>query len=197
MNFFTHIAMSKALYRCLEKRMELDKHGFIYGNVKPDLLPAKQQKPHMLEYCLEEVSALTDSLMRNKKSLRDFSVALGEVCHYTSDFFCDYHVSASKYYRLMDHLGYELLLHFSFLKMAVTGLFPTTADSGFGSNIETVIRARRARYSALPDSRIKDIHFALSTSLLICERVACCRNQTQESILAISEEESPCTAVYL
>ena len=197
MNFFTHIAMSKALYQCLEKRMELDKHGFIYGNVKPDLLPVKQQKPHMLEYCLEEVCALSDSLLRDKKSLREFSVALGELCHYTSDFFCDYHVSASKYYRFMDHLNYELLLHFSFVKMAFAGSIPTTAESSFSGDIESVIRDGRARYSALPDSRSKDIHFALSTSLLICERVACCRNQTPETILSVSEEEPQCTAVYL
>ena len=197
MNLFTHIAMSKALYQCLEKRMELDKHGFIYGNVKPDLLPAKQQKPHMLEYCLEEVSVLTDSLISDKKALREFSIALGEVCHYTSDFFCDYHVSASKYYRFLDHLYYELLLHVSFVKMAFAGLIPTKAESGFSGGIASVILEGRARYSALPDSRSKDIHFALSTSLLICERVACCRNQTQETVLTVSEEEPQCTAVYL
>ncbi len=92
MYFFTHLFIAKVLYQHFAGEVELNKRAFLFGNIKPDL-PSATRNHHTLENCLVTVSERADQLMEEEVSLVDFSVSLGEICHYVCDFFCYYNES--------------------------------------------------------------------------------------------------------
>ncbi len=172
MNFFTHIAISKILYNHFKGQMELDKANFIYGNIKPDLNSKVIKRPHILDNYIDYVCSSAGNLMKGEVSLEEFSVELGEICHYICDFFCRYHLNLEIFNDLKGHFFYELELHFVLLGLSreeksEMEINNKKADRDIGS----IISAMRADYFSETAAFKKDISYAISTSIWVCESV--------------------------
>ncbi len=171
MYFFTHLFIAKILYARLSETVPLDFHSFCYGNIKPDL-PCADRHHHTLDNYLEHVCSQTSALQTEDHSIQDFSVQLGEICHYVSDFFCYYHLNEHIHNKSLKHFFYEISLHLSLLPYRLRLEYPFTLPSLFvAKDIKATVTTMRDLYDLHPKSRKKDIEYALSTSTLICELI--------------------------
>lgn len=171
MYFFTHLFISKVLYQHFAGAVELNERAFAYGNIKPDL-PSKQHNHHTLENYLFTVCAMTNQLMCDEMPEEDFSVQLGEVCHYVSDFFCYYHVNEDIHNRKLRHFFYELSLHHKLLHMNSKQkfkVFPSRMKPR--KDISSIILEMRKNYFSQPKDMKRDIEYAFSTAVWICESI--------------------------
>jgi hypothetical protein len=98
MNVLTHIGISLRLRNAIKRSMDvkLSTLGFIWGNVKPDLISRQRKIPHFKKdadlYFRTEVKRIINKrIYENEKCPVDFSVHLGTITHYLSDFFCHAH----------------------------------------------------------------------------------------------------------
>lgn len=171
MYFFTHLFIAKILYARLSETIPLDFYSFRYGNIKPDL-PCQNRKHHTLDNYLELVCHQTSSLQTEEHSIEDFSIQLGEICHYVSDFFCYYHLNEHLHNKNLKHFFYEVSLHLSLLPHRLRFEYPFTLPSLFiAKDVKATVTTMRDLYHLHPKSRKKDIDYALSSSVLICELI--------------------------
>lgn len=173
MYFFTHLAISKVLYRHFEDEMVLDKQAFSFGNIKPDL-PSAQRKSHTLENCIFVVYNYSNQLMNEELSMKDFSVKLGEICHYICDFFCYYHLDEKHHSQKLRHFLYELRLHFKLFQLQFRHKYQVPAsNSEPREDISSLILEMRKAYFAEDRCTKKDIHYAFLTAAWACESIIC------------------------
>lgn len=169
MYFFTHLFIAKALHQQLRGEIELEQQAFLFGNIKPDL-PSPSRVHHTMENCLSTVLELADYLMTEEVPVEKFSVTLGEICHYVSDFFCYYHLNEEIHNKKLKHVIYEIKLHFELYRLRITKKI-TVKKAGLEpmENIEFVIRRMRRDYILQPVTLKRDLDFALMTAALICK----------------------------
>lgn len=171
MFFFTHLFISKVLYQHFAKEVELDQRAFSYGNIKPDL-PSAQRNHHTLEKCLYTVCDYSNQLMDNELSIEDFSIRLGEICHYVSDFFCYYHLNEDLHNRKLHHFFYEIRLHMGLFQLRhakKNELLPSKKEPR--KNIHSIILEMRKSYLSKPKCFERDIEYALLANVWICESI--------------------------
>lgn len=171
MFFFTHLFIADVLYQQLHKEVELDRRAFIYGNIKPDL-PSTKRVHHTLDHCLTTVCVYSNELMNTEKSIKDFSLQLGEICHYVSDFFCYYHLNEELHNKNCHHFFYEIRLHMELYLLGYKkkhSLLPLKKEPT--KNINSIIFKMRKSYYTQPKCLKRDIDYALFVSTWICESI--------------------------
>lgn len=113
MNILTHLGISREVMALTGKKLEiqLDTAGFMFGNIKPDIVPALSSIPHIKDkvnnFVKNEIKDLfTYKIKSDSNCTREFSERLGLVTHYISDFFCYAH---SQYFEgnIFKHFYYE------------------------------------------------------------------------------------------
>jgi hypothetical protein len=172
MYFFTHLFLSKTLYKHFSEQIILDKRAFAYGNVKPDILRPNPPIPHTLENYLFMVNEQALDLMENESTIKEFSEKLGEVCHHLCDFFCYYHLNEEIYNKKLKHFIYELLLHYDFYRLRFSGkLKAVSSKKEPNQNIAAIVLKMRQDYFSEPSSYKKDIDYALNTAIWACESI--------------------------
>jgi len=174
MYFYTHLYIAKELYKQLSKNILLDFDSFSYGNIKPDI-PSKNRKHHTQENYLEKVSDQISILKKEEITVQEFSIQLGEICHYISDFFCYYHLNEHLHKKNLHHFFYEISMHISLITYRFEKINcivdPNLLSSSFENPIISSFHTMFELYSTKPNSKKKDMDFALSTSLVICEKI--------------------------
>ncbi len=184
MYFFSHLYIGELLYKHLSKKIVLDKHSFLYGNIKPDL-PSRDHKPHTLENYLFTVCQSSSQLMNDKSSVKEFSQQLGELCHYVSDFFCYYHLNNDLHDSSLRHCLYEQRLHIELHRLQYKTkctLFPVNNE--VNKNIASIIFEMKQSYYSKPKTLKRDIDYALLTTAWICKSIIFFR---KESPVVITE----------
>lgn len=111
---FTHFGIAAAVRKTVEQELtvKLDKVGFGFGNIKPDISPDLFKNLHIKDRSFDLVKHKIKELMdckldKSTKCTRQFSEKLGVVAHYIADFFCYVH---SNHYKgsLLLHNVYEI-----------------------------------------------------------------------------------------
>ena len=95
MNIRSHIMMGNLLYDCLLKtsNVPLKRSLFVFGNIRPDIYPGIWADGHTKDNFLgfvksefEQISKI--NLARSEEDALSYSLRLGVLCHYMTDFFC-------------------------------------------------------------------------------------------------------------
>ncbi len=171
MYFFTHLFISKVLYRHFLPEVELDRHSFSYGNIKPDL-PSRGRNHHTLENCLFTICEYSKELIEEEVTLEHLSIRLGEICHYVCDFFCYYHMNEEIHNRRLHHFFYEIGLHYKFLiawhkhKVRLSSVLLEPRK-----DISSIILDMRRDYLSNPPSMARDINYAFMASVWTLESI--------------------------
>lgn len=111
----SHSLVAKAVHKCV-----LDNLGFNltltdvkFGCMKPDFFPKLIALPHYKEKSFKAIAQMIWELQNAKptglKEIRNFSMELGVVLHYISDYFCYAH-NNKVLDRMPSHLFYEISL---------------------------------------------------------------------------------------
>lgn len=109
----SHFIIAKALYKSFSKNLniELDLNSFRYGCIKPDFTPSLMRISHYKDKSFEKICSRITSLENNtfpetKEDMKKFSMELGIVAHYLTDYFCYPH-NNKKYDFKPIHFMYE------------------------------------------------------------------------------------------
>ena len=117
LNSFNHLLIGTYLYHYLNKNygISLRKTSFLYGCVCPDFWPSVVLNPHYTKNHVFRLQQIVTKLSLERRTRMDlhrkrFSLQLGILCHYYSDFFCyahNKHFSGTS----AQHVSYECKLH--------------------------------------------------------------------------------------
>ena len=171
MNLLTHITLAGIIYNNLSVGFQLDRRSFIYGNIKPDLNSKLIKNSHILDHYLIYVSNQSNQLMNKELPMDEFSIELGQICHYVCDFFCSYHLNREIFNCYRDHFLYELRLHLAMGKTKKEK-YKSLKNKIARRDVSSIILEMRKDYLSETPSYEKDIDYAISTSLWICESVS-------------------------
>lgn len=171
MYFFTHLYISKTLYHLFSDKVDLNKRAFAYGNIKPDL-PSSHRKHHTLENYLFVVRDKSRLLINNPLTEKEYSICLGEICHYVCDFFCYYHTNDKLHQKLLKHFFYELFMHFNLIKMGIRHKLTVVPEKEEPrKDFLTIILEMRKLYFLNSMKMETDINFAFASCIWICESI--------------------------
>lgn len=147
---------------------------FIYGSIKPDFFREGVPKAHSMGVNLINVEEGLQKLMNEKLDVKEFSLTLGVLCHYISDFFCIYHNEKGKGKKRPEHIKYEVKLHFKLLKLLYSRKLHTSIKTiSHGTDILSIIPDMHKNYLQEADSEYKDLAYSLSAAMHITEAVIC------------------------
>ncbi|MFA9381262.1 MAG: zinc dependent phospholipase C family protein [Acetanaerobacterium sp.] len=93
----SHIMIGGFLYEYMSSRYQISLHreSFIFGNILPDFRPSFLTRPHFLQYNTAYLKREIAALLADKHEETSFgclySMRMGVICHYLTDFFCAAH----------------------------------------------------------------------------------------------------------
>ncbi len=113
MNQHSHILMGSLLCEYVREKhgIYLDKNHFLYGNVAPDFRISIVTCPHYFKnrqgFVHREMEALISTSLASANIGEEYSMQLGIICHYYSDFFCLAHNDSKMMRNIVTHRKYE------------------------------------------------------------------------------------------
>lgn len=170
----THIIFSRILYEnCLKSlNFKLNKHRFMYGNIKPDIFCNHLKDNHTLDGSIELVAEYSKRLMECKFDISRFSVDLGVICHYVCDYFCIYHTNKYAGRNIFQHISYERKLHNNLLDMLKEQKIEVKSNSSlYEKDIVKFIYCMQEKYFNEKESVAKDITYALKTANTVTQAI--------------------------
>ncbi|MGM0438151.1 MAG: zinc dependent phospholipase C family protein [Bacillota bacterium] len=108
----THTLLAKKIYNFFKKRnVNLSKFWLTIGSVKPDFTndDINHYKDESIYLFYEKFSELKN--IDPEKEMKTFSLKLGEIFHYTADFFCHAHNNQKMEDNYLHHFKYEWQLN--------------------------------------------------------------------------------------
>jgi len=94
----THRQIGKLVFTIIRKGfyIKLKRIALEYGSIKPDILPSMKSIPHTKDFSFHVVKELIFDIFDKpapltKRELRRFSIELGVLLHFISDYFCHVH----------------------------------------------------------------------------------------------------------
>ncbi|TCT14990.1 zinc dependent phospholipase C [Natranaerovirga pectinivora] len=165
----THMLIGKNAYQNIQEEynIQLNKKYFMYGNIKPDITYTLSNKSHRLQDSLDFVLKEIDKLIMNdEKNIETFSMNLGVINHFLSDFFCAPHYYKGSYFKnIVKHLRYEFKLNEKFKEMTKKNELSIKALDITGNlypNIVTTIHSLETEYQKASVNIENDIKFAIT-----------------------------------
>ncbi len=170
----THKLIAKDVHKNIKDifNIELNKKNFIYGNIKPDIVPRLRNIPHYIDNSLGFVINEIDRLCTIENIDMDkFSTDLGVITHYISDFFCSPHYFQKEYNKnIIQHVKYEIELHFKYMKLRKKQLLNINDIKLYTTKSNSVLKllySLQNSYSTSTPSFENDIYYSTKASTLI------------------------------
>ena len=171
----THVLMSQILYRYISNQVnfKLDRLAFAYGNIKPDLNNKDINFEHTLDDSLYSVKKYSQKLMSQDMSVKEFSMSLGVICHFSCDYFCLYHREGNEKKGLFEHLLYEERLHWKLISLLLKRKIKFDSYEMFQDSVEDITINIQEKYNSEAKSLTRDITYALfaasqTSKLIVC-----------------------------
>ncbi|MFA6941005.1 MAG: zinc dependent phospholipase C family protein [Clostridiaceae bacterium] len=166
MIFDTHILISQILYANLSNQMnfKLNRLAFAYGNVKPDFNNKDIKCSHTLSESLCTVNEYSKKLLNKNTTVKEFSVSLGVICHFASDYFCLYHREGNEKKGMAEHLIYEISVHLKLLTIILSGKLKLKNHKIFEDDVKTIVMELQNKYDSEKKCLGRDINYALSAA---------------------------------
>lgn len=176
MLIYTHKIISDHIYNNLKLNLnvELNKNLLRFGSMKPDMAPIlgkiRHYKEYSFEFVLDEITNLMQYDINSKsKFINEFSINLGVVSHFLSDFFCHPHHNREYYHdKFLEHMQYENRLHKEFLKFnGIDKVKIPNIESATKENIKTLIEELHYEYTNKSTDFKNDITHSINVSSAI------------------------------
>ncbi|ADK14643.1 MULTISPECIES: zinc dependent phospholipase C family protein [Clostridium] len=170
----THLLISKIIYNYCGKKLniKLNKWSFAYGNIKPDFVKDDSNYCHCISGSINMVREYSKQLIHNKMSIKKYSITLGMVCHFICDYFCLYHTEKYKNKNIFQHVIYEIVLHFIFIKLLICGKLKTIMNEDIvKKDVVLIINDVYQKYDKENKSFTKDINYAISAAIMVTETI--------------------------
>ncbi len=171
----THLLIAERVNNSIKNflNLEISSKNFMYGNIKPDIVYRLSKKSHRIKHSFNFVLEEMEHLMTSTNiSLEQYSINLGVISHFVSDFFCTPHYyELDEYKSIINHVNYEIKLHAKFKKMMKNSLLDISNNDVYKfkkNNILDCIKAIEEIYSKIDINMGNDIIYGLLASTVIC-----------------------------
>ncbi len=167
----THRLISKALYKNIKKtyNIELNKSAFIYGSIKPDIVLSMKKMSHTKDGSEDFLYSLIENLQKKdlpltSKELKKFSINLGVILHFLSDYFCQVHNS---YDNLLTHFYYEYKLEVKFNNTNLTAICSKASEQmavnkkNYDFSMKDYVNDKHKEYLLKPPEMQNDIQYCM------------------------------------
>lgn len=154
MDSFSHTTVASCLLDYMEQAegVTFDRKAFYFGNLKPDLKGEYLTKRHYPSLMFEEVmQKIRDFVQRFRIQTANgarLSEALGEICHYITDFFSFPHNDTIYDHSLLAHYIYEKRTALRIRSHVTMERFSDGTGDGYPATTEELIREIRMRHAA-------------------------------------------------
>lgn len=154
MDSFSHTTVASGLLDYLEQTegVAFDRKAFYFGNLKPDLKGEYLTKPHFPSLMFDEVMQKIRDFVKNFRietvNGAHLSEALGEICHYITDFFSFPHNDTIYERGLFAHYVYEKRTALGIRGRVTEECFAGQTSYRFPETAETLIEEIRKRHDA-------------------------------------------------
>jgi hypothetical protein len=165
----THKAIAKIVYKHILSRLnfKLDWEIFVYGNIQPDFNRSYVDCDHTMEDSLHTINSNAEELINSNISIKEFSLALGIICHFVCDYFCLHHTVDYWKRDPLAHGVYETKLHAAFLKRNFNLQYRCKPEK----SVELMILKLRRKYQFEPQGINTDINYSIIAAVSICEMI--------------------------
>lgn len=169
----THLLISNIIYKYLSNNInfKLDRAAFAYGNVKPDFIDNDIKCSHTLDESLYCVNKYSEKLIRDNLSIKEFSISLGVICHFTCDYFCLYHTNGYSKKGILKHLYYELILHMKLITLFLRGKLRLTNYELHDTSVEDILLKLQKKYNSEAKGLNTDIKYTLFAATQISKLI--------------------------
>jgi len=169
----THLLISNIIYKYLSNNVnfKLNRVAFAYGNIKPDFIDSDIKCQHTLEESLCSVNKYSEKLMRDDISVKEFSISLGVICHFTSDYFCLYHRKGYSEKGIFEHIYYELILHMKLLILILRGKLNLNNYDVLENSVEAILLSLQEKYNSEVKGFNRDINYTLFAATQISKLI--------------------------
>ncbi len=186
----THRLIGEMVYTTVAEKMglRLSKEAFKYGCIKPDIVPKyraiRHYKKESFDFVNQMIEEISGELMpMSRKGLKRYSVKLGMIIHYITDYFCSAH-NYLKYESIVDHVIYErrLAKKFSQINFDKTraDLWSRISIYNLDSSLSLInyIEDRHNEYLKGSNGVINDIYVSVELCLIVSSFIIsnCLRN---------------------
>lgn len=169
----THKIIASIVYKHLLSKLnfKLDWPTFAYGNIQPDFNRNYIDCDHTLEASLQVINYNARELIKSGVSVKEFSLALGIICHFICDYFCLHHTIDYWKKNPVAHGVYETALHAKFLKLFSKGDFNLIYKCKPEKSVELMILKLKRKYNSEPQGINTDINYSIIAAVSICEMI--------------------------
>lgn len=164
----THRLIGENIYKSvlLNNKIRLDKRWLIWGSVLPDLMPKYMKQKHFFSVSYDYILNMIEKLYNdsNNISMKEFSIRLGIITHYVSDFFCTPHNDRAYYHNhIKEHMQFETKLHLLFKKQRDVQLLDIPrVDTINYESIKSIIDEMHTEYESKGVSYENDLYSTLN-----------------------------------
>ncbi|MCX7842180.1 MAG: zinc dependent phospholipase C family protein [Clostridia bacterium] len=194
----THKLIAQKVYDVLNSELgiKIDLEGLKHGSVAPDIYPSMLLMSHCMDGSIDLVHEAMDSILKETvpekgKELEKFSVKLGIIVHFVSDYFCKAH-NEKRYSNLLLHYVYERKLKV-FFKRKIEACMPLvrllkSEDWKTSGDIKSMLKDWNDEYNSLERSMMNDVIYSAGVSMIIALNIVsrCMENIGEERIRKIA-----------
>ena len=181
MNTFSHIMLGEYILETIKSRhgIELHRKSFLLGNILPDCRLSFMSRPHRPEFWQDYINRQVARLLRVKTGSRRFgclySLRLGIICHFYTDFFCYTHNAAFSG-TSREHFMYEWDIHRRIQRGVDVSVGALDEESCRGVTPEEIYagfeRLHREYTARIGPSERRDIRYPLRACIDAVGRIA-------------------------
>ncbi|MCX7614628.1 MAG: zinc dependent phospholipase C family protein [Clostridiales bacterium] len=171
MNLLGHTLIASKTCDLLEKEYGFSVHrpAFYFGNILPDTSPKMKRPVHRIENWGQQINQMINELeTKDFGSSRRFSIKLGIVCHFISDFFCLAH-NDPYYRRQLVHLIYEAKQAKKFLSLRekpIDADLPSSIPSDMDAS--SYLSRRYEEFITQDISFEKELNYSVEVCAVLC-----------------------------
>lgn len=121
----THILIAGKINEIINDKLQttLNTKGLKYGSIKPDITPKFLRMKHLKNRSINQISSMIEDMKNTKypdtkRGMLRFSMNLGIIMHYITDFFCYAH-NHPKFISKLEHIKYEIKVAFKYTEVDV------------------------------------------------------------------------------
>lgn len=179
----THRLIGRIICRTLFENngIKINGKAFKYGCIKPDISPKlsvmAHEKEGSFEFICEKIERLEKLPMpENKKELKVYSIELGIIIHFITDYFCAAH-NYDKYRKIPEHFIYENKLAKNFPKIVNDEYFRIMWNmtyknlSSVNVNIINFVEELHKEYSEHQTNVYIDIRYSLEACMVVASSI--------------------------
>ncbi len=175
----THRLIGESIYDIVFSDMgvRLNKEAFKYGCIRPDIVPRLRAIRHYKDESFDFVNGMISEMQnefmpKSRKEIKRYSIKLGTIIHYITDYFCSAH-NGKKFDSILDHILYERRLARKYADIKGDNIkqqiWSEIKRSGPQQDIEPIefIEKRHIEYIDSAGEIVKDIRFSLEVCMAV------------------------------